>query len=59
MTLAELQAVIWSQVRNLASPDPLTARTAMDAVLTAISAHVEWAAGPVVAARRGALQETL
>lgn len=57
MTLEHLEALIWSQVRNLNNPDPLIARTAMEAIRGAISAYAEHAAGPIVAARRGVLKE--
>jgi hypothetical protein len=57
MTLDQLEAIIWSQARNLNSTDTLIRRTAMDAVRVAIRAHAEHAAGRIVAARRRTLRE--
>lgn len=64
MTLDTLESIIWSQARHLTSPDGLTARTAMDAIRVAITAHVEEAVvlaatdhPSVVAKRRRALRE--
>lgn len=41
MTLDTVESILWHQARNLASPDPLTSRTAMDAVLQAVRAYAE------------------
>ena len=57
MNIAKLEALIWSQARHLASTDPLVARTAMEAVLAAVTAYTEHAAGPIVAMRRRDLTE--
>lgn len=57
MTLDTLEAIIWSQARNLNSGDPVIRRTAMDAVREAIAAHADHQAGRIVASRRRALQE--
>lgn len=41
MTIETVESILWHQARNLASPDPLTSRTSMDAVLEAIQAYAE------------------
>lgn len=59
MTLDYLEALIWSQARNLNNPDPVIARTAMEAIRAAVTVYTDHAAGPIVAQRRrNALEAT-
>lgn len=57
MDLDQLEALIWSQVRNLASTDPLKRSTSMEVVRVAITRHAEHVAGGIVRARRADLGE--
>lgn len=52
--LSDVEAVLWSQARNLGHRDDLVRKTAMDACLVAVRAYSEDQAGPIVAARRQA-----
>jgi hypothetical protein len=55
VTLDRLEAILWSQVANLASGDSLRRQTAMEAVRIAVSAYAETAAGEIVHRRRTAV----
>jgi hypothetical protein len=58
-SLETVESVIWYQVRHLASADPLTRSTAMDAVKVAIRSYAEDAAGGIIRRRRSALRADL
>jgi len=64
MTLDQLEAIIWSQARNLTSTDDLQRKTSMDAIRVAAVAVIEqaivdaWNDAPAaVAGRRAGLEE--
>jgi hypothetical protein len=41
MTLDTLEAIIWAQAAHLTSTDPIIRRTAMDAILQAVSGRAD------------------